>query len=113
PGREAAPSERETAPPGGRASCPPSNPEASEPEAPAREPGASDEPFSSSLACASGSSSLACASGSEASGSGRPRPAWLEIVLRAIAGGADCIQLREKSFEDGELLARARLLAEL
>ena len=37
---------------------------------------------------------------------------WLEVAKRAIAGGADCIQLREKSLESAELLRRARLLVE-
>jgi thiamine-phosphate pyrophosphorylase len=32
---------------------------------------------------------------------------WEEVVRRAIAGGADCIQLREKSLPDGELFRRA------
>lgn len=41
---------------------------------------------------------------------GRP---WLQVVSDAIGGGADCIQLREKSLESGELLRRARQLAEL
>jgi thiamine-phosphate pyrophosphorylase len=35
---------------------------------------------------------------------------WLEAAKAAIAGGADCIQLREKSLEGGELLSRARAL---
>lgn len=38
---------------------------------------------------------------------------WLATARAAIDGGADCLQLREKGFEDGELLARARRLAEL
>lgn len=41
------------------------------------------------------------------------RADWLETAEAAISGGADCIQLREKSLDDGELLARARQLAEL
>ncbi len=41
------------------------------------------------------------------------RGAWLRAAERAIEGGADCIQLREKDLEDGELLARARRLAGL
>lgn len=36
---------------------------------------------------------------------------WLEVAARALAGGADCLQLREKSLDDHELLARARRLA--
>ncbi|MBS0186799.1 MAG: thiamine phosphate synthase [Planctomycetes bacterium] len=37
---------------------------------------------------------------------------WEEVARRAIDGGADCIQLREKSLDDRELLARARTLVE-
>jgi len=33
---------------------------------------------------------------------------WLEATEQAIAGGADCIQLREKDLEGGEFLARAK-----
>ena len=33
---------------------------------------------------------------------------WLEVAQAAISGGADCLQLREKDIEDGELLARTR-----
>ncbi|HXK84903.1 MAG TPA: thiamine phosphate synthase [Phycisphaerae bacterium] len=40
-------------------------------------------------------------------------PVWLQVAAAAIAGGADCIQLREKSLDAGELLARARRLREL
>lgn len=40
-------------------------------------------------------------------------PAWLATAAAAIAGGADCIQLREKSLGARELLARARRLREL
>ncbi len=36
---------------------------------------------------------------------------WLATAQAAIAGGADCIQLREKSLSDRVLLARARELA--
>lgn len=32
---------------------------------------------------------------------------WQEVIRRAVAGGADCIQLREKSLADGELVRRA------
>jgi thiamine-phosphate pyrophosphorylase len=35
---------------------------------------------------------------------------WLEAARAAIAGGADCIQLREKTIESGELLKRAKAL---
>jgi len=38
---------------------------------------------------------------------GRP---WTEIAEAAMAGGADCLQLREKSLDARELLARARAL---
>jgi thiamine-phosphate pyrophosphorylase len=38
---------------------------------------------------------------------------WLEVAEGAIAGGADCLQLREKSLEGAELLRRARSLVEL
>ena len=38
---------------------------------------------------------------------------WLETAEEAILGGADCIQLREKDLESGELLQRARQLVEL
>ncbi|MBI4581353.1 MAG: thiamine phosphate synthase [Planctomycetes bacterium] len=38
---------------------------------------------------------------------------WLATAGAAIAGGADCIQLREKSLDDAELLRRARRLGEL
>ena len=38
---------------------------------------------------------------------------WLEAAAEAIRGGADCLQLREKDFDSGELLTRARLLVEL
>jgi thiamine-phosphate pyrophosphorylase len=40
-------------------------------------------------------------------------PAWLDVAEAAIAGGADCIQLREKSLDDAERLVRARRLAAL
>jgi thiamine-phosphate pyrophosphorylase len=32
---------------------------------------------------------------------------WIEVAEAAIAGGADCLQLREKNIEGGELLRRA------
>ncbi|MGH7176364.1 MAG: thiamine phosphate synthase [Tepidisphaeraceae bacterium] len=38
---------------------------------------------------------------------------WLETAEQAILGGADCLQLREKNLERGELLIRARKLVEL
>lgn len=41
------------------------------------------------------------------------RRPWLEVVERAIDGGCECVQLREKQLEAGELLRRARDLVEL
>jgi thiamine-phosphate pyrophosphorylase len=38
---------------------------------------------------------------------------WLETAEQALRGGADCLQLREKSLESGELLRRAELLVQL
>ncbi len=38
---------------------------------------------------------------------------WLEVARRAVLGGADCIQLREKGMDARELLARARALVEM
>jgi thiamine-phosphate pyrophosphorylase len=38
---------------------------------------------------------------------------WLAAAEAALAGGADCLQLREKELEGGELLRRAKLLVEL
>ena len=38
---------------------------------------------------------------------------WERVVESAIAGGADCFQLREKSMESGELLRRATRLVEI
>lgn len=38
---------------------------------------------------------------------------WLQATEQAISGGADCIQLREKELESGELLSRARALVAL
>lgn len=35
---------------------------------------------------------------------------WLEAAEQAILGGADCLQLREKDLEGGELLSRAKQL---
>lgn len=33
---------------------------------------------------------------------------WQEVAAQAIAGGADCLQLREKALDAGEFLTRAR-----
>jgi len=41
------------------------------------------------------------------------RRPWLQTAELALLGGADCLQLREKNMEAGELLTRARLLVEL
>jgi thiamine-phosphate pyrophosphorylase len=38
---------------------------------------------------------------------------WLVAAEQAILGGADCLQLREKSLDGGELLRRATLLVDL
>jgi thiamine-phosphate pyrophosphorylase len=38
---------------------------------------------------------------------------WLRVAEAAILGGADCIQLREKKLDAGELLARAQQLVAL
>jgi thiamine-phosphate pyrophosphorylase len=38
---------------------------------------------------------------------------WLVAAKSAIAGGADCLQLREKGMDGGELLRRAHLLVQL
>jgi thiamine-phosphate pyrophosphorylase len=38
---------------------------------------------------------------------------WRQVAEAAIAGGADCLQLREKQLESRELLERARWLVEL
>lgn len=37
---------------------------------------------------------------------------WWRVAEASVAGGADCLQLREKSLDDHELLARARALVE-
>jgi len=37
---------------------------------------------------------------------------WWRVAEAAVAGGADCLQLREKLVDDHELLARARALVE-
>ncbi len=39
--------------------------------------------------------------------------AWERVVEAAIAGGADCFQLREKMMDSGELLRRAERLVEI
>jgi len=39
--------------------------------------------------------------------------AWLKVAELAINGGADCLQLREKSLDDRELLQRAKSLVAL
>lgn len=38
---------------------------------------------------------------------------WLAVAEAALRGGADCLQLREKGLEDGELLRRATAMAKL
>jgi thiamine-phosphate pyrophosphorylase len=38
---------------------------------------------------------------------------WFETAEQALLGGADCIQLREKDLESGELLRRAELVVQL
>ncbi|MBI1368382.1 MAG: thiamine phosphate synthase [Planctomycetes bacterium] len=38
---------------------------------------------------------------------------WRAVAAAALAGGADCLQLREKSLDTGELLDRAAKLVEL
>ena len=38
---------------------------------------------------------------------------WLEVAQAALEGGADCLQLREKNLESGELLNRAVALVQL
>src|SRR5436305_15092041 len=38
---------------------------------------------------------------------------WIEAAREAIAGGADCLQLREKTLESAELLRRAKQFVEL
>lgn len=38
---------------------------------------------------------------------------WFDAATEAIDGGADCLQLREKGLESGELLTRARRLVKL
>jgi thiamine-phosphate pyrophosphorylase len=41
------------------------------------------------------------------------RMPWLQAAEAALLGGADCLQLREKNLEAGELLCRAKQLVEL
>jgi thiamine-phosphate pyrophosphorylase len=41
------------------------------------------------------------------------RRPWLEAAEAAVLGGADCLQLREKELEGGELLRRAKQLVAL
>lgn len=41
------------------------------------------------------------------------RKPWDQVAAEAIAGGADCLQLREKELTDAELLRRARRLVSL
>src|SRR4029078_7917904 len=41
------------------------------------------------------------------------KKAWLEVAEQAIAGGTDCIQLREKNLDGAGLLDRARRLVKL
>ena len=41
------------------------------------------------------------------------RRPWLQVAEEVLAGGADCLQLREKQLEGGELLRRARDLVAL
>jgi thiamine-phosphate pyrophosphorylase len=41
------------------------------------------------------------------------RRPWLETAKLAIEGGADCLQLREKELDGGELLRRAKQLVEI
>jgi thiamine-phosphate pyrophosphorylase len=41
------------------------------------------------------------------------RRPWLETAELAIAGGADCLQLREKELDGGEFFERAKKLTEL
>lgn len=42
-----------------------------------------------------------------------PEKNWLAIAKAALQGGADCLQLREKALDAGELLSRARTLVQL
>lgn len=38
---------------------------------------------------------------------------WMEVAKAAIEGGADCVQLREKEMDGGELVRRARAMVEV
>lgn len=38
---------------------------------------------------------------------------WLDVAAAALRAGADCLQLREKNLDDGELLVRARTLVNM
>lgn len=38
---------------------------------------------------------------------------WLEVAQQSLEGGADCLQLREKNLDSGELLDRAKKLVAL
>lgn len=42
-----------------------------------------------------------------------PNKNWLAVARACVEGGADCIQLREKSLDAGELLSRTKQLVEL
>jgi thiamine-phosphate pyrophosphorylase len=41
------------------------------------------------------------------------KKSWRDVAEAALAGGADCLQLREKNLESGEFLKRAIVIAEL
>ena len=41
------------------------------------------------------------------------RGPWLKVAAEAIAGGADCLQLREKELDDAQRVDRARRLVQL
>ena len=41
------------------------------------------------------------------------RAPWHHVAQEAAAGGADCLQLREKDLDGGELLRRSRMLVEI
>ncbi len=42
-----------------------------------------------------------------------PAGDWLKVATASVHGGADCIQLREKQLDAGELLSRTRQLVDL
>jgi len=46
-------------------------------------------------------------------GAACPGGDWLRVARGAIEGGADCLQLREKSLDDDELLSRAKEIVAL